>query len=109
MNFLTKSLDVSENCVKIERKKIANIEHHIEMQLILIDDYRLLIVCFHMEISFEQVSSSFPEAVMNICTCIWVLCFSQCHTEDDVVLIFWTFSQCYVEAFLYMDQNMVFP
>lgn len=110
MNFLTNkmSLDVSENCIKIEQKRKSNVEQHIEMQLILIDDYRLLIVCFHMVTSLEQVSSGFPEAVLNICTCIQVVCFSQYHTRDGV-LIFWTFSQCCVEVFLYMDQNMVFP
>lgn len=79
------------------------------MQLILIADYGLIIVCFCWVSSFEWVGSSFPGAVLNICTCIWVMCFSQYHTKDDVVLIFWTFSQCYVEMFLYMDQNMVFP
>lgn len=74
MNFLTNkmSLDVFENCIKIEQKKISNVEHHIEMQLILIDDYRLLIVCFRKITRFEQVCSSFPEAVLNICTCIHV-------------------------------------
>lgn len=50
MDFLTNkmSLDASENCIKIEKKNKTtkpNVEHHIEMQLILIDDYRLLIVC----------------------------------------------------------------
>lgn len=55
MNFLTNkmSLDVSENCIKIEQKKKSNVEQHIEMQLILIDQYRLLIVCFHMVTSLE--------------------------------------------------------
>lgn len=109
MNFLTNKMssDVSENCIKIEQKK-SNVEQHIGMQLILMGDYRLLILCSQLMTGFEQVSSSFPETVLNFCTHIQFVCFSQYHTKDDM-LVFWTFSQCYVEAFLSMDQNIVFP
>lgn len=43
-----------ENSIKIEQNN-SNVKQHIGVQLILIDDYRLLILCFHLMTSFEYV------------------------------------------------------